>query len=75
MEWSDKLRCMSARYVNVDRRTPMLLPCDLREWVAENDMVHFVISAVEDMALDGFRVNHRGTGSKRGRHEDPCERE
>ena len=42
----------------------MLLPCDLREWVPENDMVHFVIGAVEDMALDGFRVNHRGTGSK-----------
>jgi transposase len=42
----------------------MLLPCDLREWVPENDMVHFVISAVEDMALGGFRVNHRGTGSK-----------
>ena len=42
----------------------MLLPCDLREWVPENDMVHFVIGAVEDMALDGFGVNHRGTGSK-----------
>ncbi len=34
---------MSATYIIIDRKTPMLLPPDLREWVASDDMVHFVI--------------------------------
>lgn len=51
------------KYINVDRNTPMLLPADLREWIAEDDMVHFVIGAIEDMRIERFKVNHRGTGS------------
>ncbi len=51
------------KYINVDRDTPMLLPADLREWIAENDMVHFVIDAIEGMKINGFKVNHRGTGN------------
>jgi len=54
---------MSTRFVNVDRRTPLLLPPDLRDWIREDDMVHFVISAVEGMDLSLFKVNARGTGS------------
>lgn len=44
----------------------MLLPPDLRDWVPEDDFVHFVIQAVEQMPLaaNAFDVNHRGTGSK-----------
>lgn len=42
----------------------MLLPPDLRDWVADDDMVHFVITAVEGMRLSTFKVNHRGTGSE-----------
>ena len=42
----------------------MLLPVDLREWVPEDDLVHFVISAVETMELRSFSVNERGTGSR-----------
>jgi transposase len=42
----------------------MLLPPDLRDWVPEDDLVHFVIEAVERLALESFRVNHRGTGDK-----------
>ncbi|MDD2677627.1 MAG: IS5/IS1182 family transposase, partial [Methylacidiphilaceae bacterium] len=53
---------MAERFVTVDRMTPMLLPEDMREWVAEDDLVHFVIAAVEGMDLRGFRVNVRGTG-------------
>lgn len=41
----------------------MLLPPDLRDWVAEDDMVHFVIEAVNGMRLANFRINARGTGS------------
>ena len=55
---------MSERLVNVDRDTPMLLPADLREWVPEDDLVHFVISAVETMKLPALTVNQRGSGSQ-----------
>jgi transposase len=51
------------KYINIDRDTPMLLPADLREWIAGDDMVHFVIDAVEGMRIERFKVNHRGTGS------------
>lgn len=54
---------MSERFVNVDRDTPMLLPVDLRDWVRADDMVHFVLEAVEGMALGTLKVNRRGSGS------------
>lgn len=50
--------------VNIDRDTPMLLPTDLRRWVPEDDMVHFVIAAVERLPLTSVSVNRRGTGSE-----------
>jgi transposase len=52
------------KFIDIDRETPMLLPCDLREWVLEDDMVHFVIESVEGMNLQKFKINERGTGSK-----------
>jgi transposase len=55
---------MSTRYVNIDRDTPMLLPCDLREWVAADDLVHFVLEAVLDVELGGVTGQERGTGSE-----------
>jgi transposase len=42
----------------------MLLPPDLRDWIPEDDMVHFVIQAVEGANLPSLRVNERGTGSE-----------
>jgi transposase len=53
---------MSARFVNVDRQTPMLLPCDLREGLPAGHVVHFILEAVELLPLSHFHVNHRGTG-------------
>jgi hypothetical protein len=41
----------------------MLLPPDLREWVPEDSMVHFIIDAVESLEIQGFTVNERGSGS------------
>ena len=55
---------MPARFVSVDRDTPMLLPPDLRDWVPEDDLVHFAIEAVDRLPLKTFRVNHRGTGER-----------
>ncbi len=55
---------MATRFVNVDRNTPMLLPPDLREWVPDEDMVHFVIEAVTGMNLPSLKINRRGCGSE-----------
>ena len=53
---------MAARFVNIDRQTTLLLPPDLRDWVGEDDLVHFVIEAVERLPLSTFAVNDRGSG-------------
>ena len=55
---------MATRLVNIDRDTPLLLPVDLRQWVPENDLVHFVLEAVNGMTLTSLKVNRRGTGSE-----------
>lgn len=54
---------MAERYVNIDRETPMLLPPDLREWVAADDLVHFIVLAVESANLSSARVRRHGGGS------------
>jgi transposase len=53
---------MAARFINLDRQTPMFLPCDLREWVPEDHIVHFILDAVEQLPTAHFKVNDRGTG-------------
>src|SRR5260370_3386982 len=55
---------MADRLVNVDRQTPMLLPVDLREWVADNELAHLILEAVELCDLRGARLNVRGSGSE-----------
>lgn len=55
---------MAARFVNVDRQTPMFLPCDLRDWLPAEHIVHFILDAVEQLPLHHFHVNARGTGSE-----------
>ena len=55
---------MAQRFKNIDRDTPMLLPPDLRDWVADDDLVHFVISAVERLPLSKFAVNEKGCGDE-----------
>ena len=55
---------MAARLVNLDRQTPMFLPCDLREWVPQEHIVHFILDAVEQIPTAHFQINDRGTGSE-----------
>ena len=56
---------MSVRLVNVDRNTPMLLPPDMREWMAQDGLAHFVLEAAESLdcaparRLLGERVRQR----------------
>ena len=47
----------------MDRDQPFLLPPDLRDWLPEDDLAHFVIEAAERVPLDRFEVDARGTGS------------
>jgi transposase len=49
--------------VPANRSQLLLLPPSLQEWVPEDDLVHFVIEAVEAMPLPTLSVNARGTGS------------
>lgn len=51
------------RFVPSDRCQPFLMPPDLREWVPEDDLVHFIIEAVERVDMKQFAVNHSGSGS------------
>jgi len=55
---------MALRLKNTDRHTPLLLPPDLRDWVAEDDLVHFVIQAVERLPPATFALNHKGGGDE-----------
>ena len=54
---------MVPKFINIDRDTPMLLPPDLRDWLPEDHMVHFILEVVQTMDVSGFSVNVRGTGS------------
>jgi transposase/ElaB/YqjD/DUF883 family membrane-anchored ribosome-binding protein len=51
-------------FIQADPNQPLLLPIDLREWVPADDMVHFILEAVEQVPLAHFQVNVRGSGSK-----------
>ena len=43
----------------------MLLPPDLRDWLPEDHMVHFILDVWwSGRDTSGFSVNTRGTGSK-----------
>jgi len=46
---------MAARLKNLDRDTPMLLPPDLRNWIPDNHIVHFLIDAVDRLPSTVFK--------------------
>lgn len=41
----------------------MLLPCDLRDWVAEDDLVHLILAAMQDVPAPDA-ASKRGRGSE-----------
>ena len=55
---------MPARFVHIDRLTPMLLPADVQEWVQPDHLARFVVDAVDALDLRGFKVNERVTGDE-----------
>jgi len=52
------------KFVNIDHDTELLLPPNLREWVPEGHLVHFVMDAVDLLDVSEASVNQRGTGSE-----------
>ena len=55
---------MAAKFVCVNHDTPLLMPPDLREWVPEDHLVHFIMEAVGLIDLREAKINERGTGSR-----------
>ncbi len=51
------------KFIEAHRNQPFLLPPDLRDWMPEDDLAHFVVEAVERVPMESFVVNERGTGS------------
>ena len=55
---------MPARLVNIDRDTPLLLPPDLRQWIPEDHLAHYLLDAVDSLPLTTLKINERGTGNE-----------
>jgi transposase len=49
-------------YVPFDRDQPFLLPPDLKDWLPEDDIAHFIVAAVERVRLGAFRTNRQAGG-------------
>ncbi len=44
-------------YVPFDRSQPFLLPPDVKDWIPEDDVAHFIVAAAERVRLGVFRTN------------------
>lgn len=51
-------------FVPFNRDQAFLLPPDLKAWVPEDDLAHFVVAAVERVPLASFRVPDRPGGKR-----------
>ena len=49
-------------FVPVDRSQAFPLPPDLKDWLPEDDLAHFIVAAVERVGLDAFKVNAQAGG-------------
>ena len=49
-------------YAPFDRDQPFLLPPDLRDWLPEDDLAHFIVAAAERVRLGAFRTNSQPGG-------------
>ena len=45
-----------------DRTQRFLLPPDLSDWVADDDLAHFIVAAVERVDISAFHVSRTGSG-------------
>ena len=55
---------MPARFIHLDRDTPLLLAPDLGEWVADPHRCHCIMDAVVELDLRQVKVNEPGCGTE-----------
>ena len=55
------LFCMG-NFKSYERDQRLLLPFDLRDWVAGDDLVHFIVEASERIGISAFHVSQTGSG-------------
>jgi hypothetical protein len=55
---------MPARFVPVDRETPILVPPDLRDSVPADYLVGFITDAVGELDAGTAHINEQGSGSE-----------
>ena len=48
-----------SNFVDCEREQAFLLPSDFRDWIPEDDLAHFVIEAVERVAIGGSMIAAR----------------
>ena len=51
-----------AAFVPCERDQAFLLPPDMKDWLPDDDLAHFVIAAAERVPLGAFQVNDRNSG-------------
>jgi transposase len=49
-------------FKSYERNQPLLMPIDLREWVADDDLAHFIVEAAERVDIASFHVSATGSG-------------
>ena len=45
-----------------DRSQRLLLPPDLKDWVADDDLAHFIVEAAERIDMGAVHVSRSGSG-------------
>ncbi len=60
---------MAQNFIECDRDQPMLLPPDLRDWLAEDHLAWFVLDAVSELDLAPFFSDYRQDGWGRAAHD------
>jgi transposase len=60
---------MAQNFLTCDRDQQMLLPADMREWLADDHLAWFVLDAVGEMDLSGFFADYRDDGWGRAAHD------
>ena len=51
-----------ATFVPCERDQAFLLPPDMKDWLPDDDLAHFVIAAAERVSISTFQVNDRNSG-------------
>lgn len=51
-----------ATFVPCERDQAFLLPPDMKDWLPDDDLAHFVIAAAERVSMGAFQVNDRNSG-------------